>query len=210
MGLFLEEIVNTYQTGEIKSSFSNEQIKDIVFTSLAQTNRFNGITKVPYCTMTHSFAVGKLAYDYATIYHNYQQHTKDKIKLFGYMHDMGETIIGDVVYPLKSGDFKKNVKTFEDIERAFLIFLGEKVFGIKNFQNEYEYFYPLIKKADDYLGLLELIGISKNTSGFESSVFFADANLFRWGLTQLGFKMEFEGLLEKVLKEQSKDEKRKI
>ena len=199
MSLFIEEINKTYNEGKIKTSFTNQVVKDIVFTSLANSRRFNGITKKPYSTMQHSYAVGNLASDFALIYNESNREERNWIKLFGYMHDMGETIVGDVVYPLKNGKYKDDIEEFSKIEKSFLYWLGEEIFEIPDFQTKYEKYYPLVKKADEYLGVLELIGISKDSVHFDSEKLFEDTNLLHWNITQFGFSWEVDGLIKKCL-----------
>lgn len=206
MSLFIEEIIKTYSEGKIKTSFTKQVVKDIVFTSLANSRRFNGITKKPYSTMQHSYAVGNLASDFALIYNESNREERNWIKLFGYMHDMGETIVGDVVYPLKNGKYKDDIEEFSKIEKAFLYWLGEEIFEIPDFKQKYEKYYSLVKKADEYLGVLELIGISKDSIHFDSEKLFEDANLLHWNITQFGFSWEVEGLIEKCLKQEVNNE----
>ena len=206
MSLFIEEIIKTYNEGMIKTSFAKQVVKDIVFTSLTNSNRFNGITKKPYSTMLHSYAVGNLASDFALIYNNFSKKERNWVKLMGYMHDMGETVVGDVVYPLKTGQYKDDVEEFSKIEKAFLYWLGEEIFEIPNFQTKYEKYYPIVKKADEYLGVLELIGISKDSVFFDSEKLFEDTNLLHWNITQFGFSWEVDGLIEKCLKPEVNNE----
>lgn len=197
MALFVEEIIKTYEEGKIKSSFPPDKVKEIVFTSLLNSNRFNGITKIPYPTLVHSYAVGKLASDFGLIYHNYNQEQRDWAKLFGFMHDMGEVITGDIVYPMKTGKFEQVAIEYFKIEDAFLCWLGEEIFKIKNFKEKYEFYCPVVLKADSYCGVMELIGISEDGDSFESANFFSSVKLFDHAppITFFGFKSEFYELL---------------
>lgn len=205
MALFVEEIIKTYEEGKIRSSFPSNKIKEIIFTSLCNSNRFNGITKVPYSTLTHSYAVGKLASDFGLIYFDYNQDQRNWAKLFGFMHDMGEVIIGDIVYPMKIGKYEKIAEEYFKIETAFLYWLGSEIFKIPEFDKKYEFYHEVVKKADHYYGVMELIGVSEDCDFFESEKFFSGFKLFdnTPPITFFGFKKEFEDVLELCLSQKS-------
>ena len=201
MALFVEEIIRTYEEGKIHSSFPPEKVKEIIFTSLCNSNRFNGITKVPYSTLVHSYAVGKLASDFGLIYYNYNQSQRNWAKLFGFMHDMGEVIIGDIVYPMKTGKYEKIAEEYFKIEKAFLMWIGSEIFKIPEFEKKYEFYQKVVKKADHYYGVMELIGISKDCDFFESEKFFEGFKLFDHipYITLFGFRKAFEDVHELCL-----------
>ncbi len=62
------------------------QIEDIAH-NLSNINRFNGQTKRPYSVAQHSVLVSRLL--------------PQELKLFGLLHDAGETYVGDCVSPIK-------------------------------------------------------------------------------------------------------------
>lgn len=218
MALFVEEIIRNYEKGKIQSSFSPDKVKEIIFTSLCNTNRFNGITKVPYSTLVHSYAVGKLASDFGLIYYNYDQGQRNWAKLFGFMHDMGEAIIGDIVYPIKTGKYEKIAEEYFKIEKAFLLWLGSEIFKIPDFESKYDFYQEVVKKADHYYGVMELIGVSGDCDFFESEKFFEGFKLFDHSppITFFGFKKEFDDLLElcinqdKIVSRENENEKEQI
>lgn len=170
MSLFVEELLDTYKQGKMKSSFSKEDIKKLIFTSLKNTVRFNGMTSPVYNVMLHSYYVCLLSADLYQIYTDktkYDVYTKQTVGTMGLFHDMGEVIVGDVVYPIKHSDFI-NYDKLEKIEQAFVSYAGNHIFDIPDFDKKYEFAKPYIKQADDMLGVIELIGVSKDSGDFSS------------------------------------------
>ena len=170
MSLFMEELLDTYKQGEMKSSFSKDDVKNLIFTSLKNTTRFNGLTSPVYNVMLHSYYVCLLSADLYQIYTNktnYDVYTKQTVGTMGLFHDMGEVIVGDIVYPIKHSDYIQYDK-LEKIEQAFISYAGNHIFDIPDFDKKYEFAKPYIKQADDMLGVIELIGVSKDSGDFSS------------------------------------------
>lgn len=173
MSLFVEEILDNYKSNKkIHSSFNKEEIKSIVFSSIDKINRFNGITKVPYNVSLHSIYVGNLAGDFYHIYQEgeYDPFIEKTINIIGYMHDMAECIIGDVVYPIKRKFMCEEYKKLEELEEQFILYLGNEIFEIPNFTENFNKYIDYVKRADKYMGIIELIGVSGD-SKFKSSQF---------------------------------------
>ena len=82
-------------------------------------------------------------------------------RLMGMLHDIGECIVGDVIYPLKSGAFKHEYDTtMGQLERDFRHWAAEYAFGVKDFGKRMEETSSFVDAADRLMGEMELYGIS--------------------------------------------------
>jgi len=160
--MFIEEIIESYEsTGEIQisSEWDVSSIRDLVFTAIANTNRFNGMTKFPYNLIQHSIFVSNYARD---LYLIYKRANKDrlywKIGLCGLVHDLGEVIVGDTIFPIK----KRVNREYENkIEFAFINWFLRYCYDLDVDLTE-DFYKSYIKEADSTAGILELIGVSKD------------------------------------------------
>lgn len=176
MGLFIEELLDTYKQGEMKSSFPVDEAKNLIFTSLKNTVRFNGLAIPKYNVLMHSYMVCLLSADLYQIFTdktNFDTYTKQTVGTMGLFHDVGEIIVGDMVYPVKHGGFIQYGE-LEKIERAFISYTGNHIFNIPDFDTKYKFAEPFIKQADDMLGVIELIGVSQDSNDFISRHFFRE------------------------------------
>lgn len=161
--IFTEEIIHSFEKdGKIESSFPAYKVGEFIANSLSNQIRFNGITdNLPYNIMTHSFLVSMLAYDFALVAGICDSARLAEVELCGLLHDVGETIVGDVIYPLKSGNFRQPYeKTYLPIEIAFREWVAEKVYGIVDFHRMWNDSERFVNEADVFAGKMELFGIS--------------------------------------------------
>lgn len=169
MNLFVEEMVLNYQkTGKVSSSFQKDKVKELVFLSMKNTNRFNGLTKEPYSLLKHSYFVGKLAWNLAKIKRSSTESDLERIveicihsMVMGFCHDMGESIIGDIVYPIKHNFMGENYNKLACFEQAVLEYLWNDVFEFGNYKEIREETIAYVWEADSIISDLELIGFSE-------------------------------------------------
>jgi len=210
MSLFVEEIVSSFkETGKINSSFPKDKIKELIYLSMKNTNRFNGLTKEPYNLFKHCFFVGLLASDLAKIELSSSNKSSDYIAemahnscIAGMCHDMAECIIGDIVYPIKNGFIENEYKKLEDFEYAVRKYFWNEVFEFGNFDDVYLKTKDFVKTADYFAGTMELIGVSE-TAAFSTTMAFRKA---------LDFNMNFEDEFDtafRTYREALKKEKKK-
>lgn len=160
--MFLECIIKSYfDTGkiEIESKFTPERVKDIVFVAMKNTNRFNGLIEKPCSLIEHCFFVSKYAQDLYKIYVDvFDEREYQMVGLLGLIHDLGEVVVGDMVYPLKTRNFCN--MEIQKLEMDFLKWFMDYVYNYKLEINEELMKY--VTKADHHSGVFELIGISLN------------------------------------------------
>ncbi len=162
----IDEIVeNWINRNEIVTSRDPVEILDLILMSLKNTIRFNGLCNCKYNVLTHSWLVSQLACDLA-LAEGFPQRTIDAIEFHGLVHDFGEAIVGDMVYPLKTESFfKESYKKYLDLEEAFVQFVSKYVFGVKLSIFEY------VLDADKIIGTIEMIGVSK-TNDYNCAFYF--------------------------------------
>lgn len=159
-------------TNDILASFDNigvislpadkwivSTVKDTVYRSLMMTNRFNGHLRFPYSVMDHSLNVANYAADLYSIFaEDYSERGRDEVFLMGLLHDISESITGDVIYPMKDKLVWNRMNAFEkEFRRWFL----EYCYGF-NYKWNDELYDKYVNRADRELGVLELIGVSDN------------------------------------------------
>lgn len=174
MNLFVEEMVLNYQkTGKVSSSFQKDKVKELVFLSMKNTNRFNGLTKEPYSVLKHSYFVGKLAWNLAKIKRSSTESDLERIMeicmhsmVMGICHDMGESIIGDIIHPIKRNFMGDDYNKLACFEQAVLEYLWNDVFEFGNYKEIREETIVSVWEADSIINNLELIGFSE-TSDFK-------------------------------------------
>lgn len=160
-GIFTEEIIDSWrECGVIKTSFSPLEVREKIYLSLHNSIRFNGLVHFKYNVLAHSWMVGMLAHDFA-VTGKACQRTQLESHLMGMLHDIGECIVGDVIWPLKTGLFEEqyNLSYFQ-LEAAFRNWAGEYAFGIENFSSVYSGLLETVLRADRLAGELELFGVS--------------------------------------------------
>lgn len=198
-GIFTEEVICSWlDTGKISTSLDKEDCRDKILTALDQTVRFNGMMNVRWSVLRHSWMVGVLSEDYAIT-----DRAGDNVQLLahlaGMLHDTGEAIVGDMVWPLKSGRFKSIYEeNYLPLEMAFRNWTGEWVFGIEDFESKYNDMKKYIDKADALMGEIEMFGASAIADyGFASYAkpFFSEMPV----INKEKFAFEIE-LLKKELK----------
>lgn len=195
-GMFVKEVIDGWsKTGEIKTSFNSDDVKTLILQSLKNTARFNGLTTNKYTTMAHSYLVGCLAADLATIEGVTDSIRLNNIQLVGLLHDIGECIIGDMVYPLKKGVFGNEYKRLEVLENCFRKWACENIFEIKNFEYISKDAKKFVDNADSSMGIIELIGISTD-GDFQMAHFFSRS----FSHTDESFNNSFTKMLEYNLK----------
>ncbi len=169
--LLVDEVVSSWHNGgSIETTYSSDEIMEVVYRSISGTARFNAITKKRHTVLVHSWFVGILAADFAS------DGMKDMARLMGMMHDFGETIVGDFVMPVKSGFFKCVYdEHYLPLELAFRTFVGEKVLGIDGFDAKFDSVKECVDKADSLVGDLELYGdvldMGEGVDGMVSAIF---------------------------------------
>lgn len=160
-GIFTEEVIHSWmETGRISTTFSPEEARDRILSSLGRTIRFNGMMKVPVSVLEHSWMVGVLAEDYA-LTSRMDERSQKEARLMGMMHDVGEAIVGDVVWPLKSGEFREAYeRNYLPLERTFRTWAGGYAFGIEDFGSRYYSMSGFVEMADKFVGDMEMFGAS--------------------------------------------------
>ena len=161
-GIFTEEVIKSFcDTGKISVSATPDEARDIILLSMENTIRFNGIVKHQWSILQHSWMVGILAADYALTAME-DEKGQACARIAGMMHDMGEVIVGDVVWPLKSGCFEKGYdELYRPLEKAFCKWAAGYVFGVDAFEEKYRMASKYVEKADEFMGTLEMFGVSK-------------------------------------------------
>lgn len=160
-GIFTEEVIYSWlDTGKISTSLNKTDCRDRILTALDQTIRFNGMMSIKWSILKHSWMVGVLAEDYAIT-----DMAGDNIQLtahlMGMLHDAGEAIVGDMVWPLKSGRFKSVYdENYLPLENAFRNWTGEYVFDIDGFESKFNEVKKYVDKADALMGEIEMFGAS--------------------------------------------------
>lgn len=158
--MFVEEIIRTWQAGKISSSYDKNAIIEMVFKSLHNTARFNGLTRRRYSTMLHSYYVGCLASDFAQINGVSDESTLNKVCLMGLLHDVGECIVGDVIYSLKHDFFKEECEKLNRLEEGFRNWFMNDILNIEDSDKWWELSEEYVIRADEMMGVVELLGIS--------------------------------------------------
>lgn len=187
--MFIDEVINSYKSSgqiTVSSDYSVERVKDMVYTGFVNINRFNGITTVPYNLLKHSMFVSSYARD---LYLIYQKSGIDndywRVGLCGLFHDIGEVVVGDTVYPMK--------KTFarddeNGLEFAFVNWFVAYCYGIE-LNYDKSFYDSHIKIADRDLGVIELIGLSKEYE-FSSRSYFEQVFDHALGLEEFFEELE--------------------
>ena len=154
MKLLVDEVVESWEKGGIRTSRSGREVLDTVLRSLDGTARFNATTEKRHSVLVHSWFVGIMAAEFAP------EALKDTARLMGMVHDFGETVVGDFVMPVKSGRVFGEVynKYYEPLEAAFRSFVGEKILTINDFDAKFKSVGEYVRRADEYVGELELYG----------------------------------------------------
>lgn len=161
MGMFVEEILDSWiKNRKISTTFDERRVENLIFQSLQNTVRFNGLVENGYTTMQHSYYVGCMARDMAIINSTNDSISLDEIMLCGMLHDIAECIVGDVIFPIKQKFFPKLYEPLEELENEFILWSGEHIFEINDFVSIWNKHKDLVKKADLFIGYMELIGIS--------------------------------------------------
>ena len=151
--LLVDEVVSSWHNGgSIETSYSNDEVIDVVLRALDGIVRFNATTKGVHTVLVHSWYVGVVASDLAP------EGLKDLALLMGMMHDFGEVVVGDFTLPLKSGEIYGYLYEtyYEPLEVAFRCFVGEEVLGITDFDEKYQSVKEYVDDADSIVGELEL------------------------------------------------------
>lgn len=177
--MFINEVLDSFdEYGKVilSEEYNSSVVIDIVITSLYNTNRFNGITKVPYNLIKHSLFVSRFARDLYTIFkETKKEKTYWQVGIMGLLHDLGEVIVGDTVYPIK----KRYSLGYENgIEKAFIEWFIRNCLELDLCYDD-ELHDNYIKRADRKAGLLELLAISKekvfSLSSYIDESFLSDA-----------------------------------
>ena len=161
-GIFTEEVIHSWcDYGRIMTTLPPEEARSKILTGLGRTVRFNGIMNVPWTVLKHSWMVGVLAEDYA-ITDRTGRKEQLSARLMGMLHDIGEAIVGDMVWPLKHhGQFKDAYERYyQPLEIAFRNWAGEYAFGIDGFEEKYFESQEYVDRADAFMGEMELYGAS--------------------------------------------------
>ena len=160
-GIFTEEVIHSWSdAGVISTTFGPDEARERILLALDNTIRFNGMMKVPWSVLSHSWMVGVLAEDYA-VTARCPEGRQVLAHLMGMLHDLGEAIVGDMVWPLKDGRFKDVYDgAYLPLERAFRDWAGEYAFGISGFSEKYADVEEFVAKADAFMGNLEMFGAS--------------------------------------------------
>ena len=160
-GIFTEEVIHSWaETGIISTTFSPDEARERILLALENTIRFNGMMNVPWSVLSHSWMVGVLAEDFA-ITARCPEERQVSAHLMGMLHDLGEAIVGDMVWPLKAGRFKDVYDgSYLLLENAFRDWAGEYAFGIPGFPEKYAGVEEFVAKADALMGNLEMFGAS--------------------------------------------------
>jgi 5'-deoxynucleotidase YfbR-like HD superfamily hydrolase len=161
MKLLVDEVVESWEKGGIRTSRSGVEVLDTVLRSLDGTARFNATTEKRHSVLVHSWFVGIMAAEFAP------DEMKDTARLIGMVHDFGETVVGDFVLPVKSGRVFGEVyrRYYEPLEAAFRSFVGEKVLNINDFDAKFKSVWEYVRRADEYVGELELYGDTLELDG---------------------------------------------
>ena len=159
-GVFTGEVINSWlKDGTIRTSFTPDEAYEAIGSALLNMCRFNGIVKQRYSLMTHSELVGALAHDIA-LTAGADRRTVLAARIMGMLHDIGECIVGDVIWPLKTGEFKEKYdEIYGGLEAKFRSEMAKYVFnvdydGLGSIAGGY------VDEADRLAGQIELFGVS--------------------------------------------------
>jgi len=198
--MFIEEVLSNWKNhGKIFTSFPKERVRELIMQSLRNTVRFNGLTTKRYTTMAHSYLVACMASDLAEIDGIRENDRLDDVVVCGLMHDIGECIIGDIVYPIKNKLFQKEYQLLQQIEEDFRIWAGKEIFNIENFTKKWNSYCGYVNKADSIIGLIELLGVSTD-GDFQTKEFFEKC----FNVSNRDLEIEYEKLFEYLVKKSVK------
>ena len=158
MSSFVDEVIQGWKKGEISTTRTPDEVLDTVLLSLHNTIRFNGLCRKDYNVLTHSWLVGAMASDIARMNGADALH-QTLARFVGMTHDFGEAIVGDMVYPLKRGEFEgayENYKQLEEAARDFIVkySLGVGLVGVDKEREQ-------VERADSFFGMMETLGAAQ-------------------------------------------------
>ena len=159
-GVFTGEVINSWlKDGSIRTSFTPDEAYEAIGSALLNTCRFNGIVKSRYSLLRHSELVGALAHDIA-LTAGADRRTVLAARIMGMLHDIGECIVGDVIWPLKTGEFKEKYdEVYGRLEVAFRKEMSSYVFGV-DYDDLERIAGGYVGEADRLAGQIELFGVS--------------------------------------------------
>ena len=157
--MLIDEIVKSWQANrEINFDFTPDELMDIALLSLKNTVRFNGVCYAPYNVLTHSWMVALLASDFAKVA-GASESEQLMAQYRGMLHDFGEVVVGDIVYPLKHTEFEQTYRPYQELEDAFVAFASGR-FGVP--WKKTESVAQFVSQADNLMGTLETFGVTIN------------------------------------------------
>ena len=158
MSSFVDEVIQGWKRGKISTARTPDEVLGTVLLSLHNTIRFNGLCRRDYNVLSHSWLVGAMSEDLARI-NGESDWNATMARFAGMTHDFGEAIVGDMVWPLKTGEFEEAYKNYEQLENAARNFIVEYALGVSC--NELDKQLQYVKKADSFFGMLETLGASQ-------------------------------------------------
>lgn len=159
--MFVDDVLSSFEALGVISLpsdlWSSQSVKETVYRSLSMMNRFNGHLRIPYSVLQHSLSVANYSVDLCRIFsESYCEHERCEVFLMALLHDISESVTGDVIYPMKDKLVWTRAKSFEAEFRQWFL---EHCYGLKYVWNN-DLYEKYVNRADRELGVMEMIGVT--------------------------------------------------